>query len=92
MSPYGEIPVPIPSALMTEVQAIADEEHRPVPDVLRDLVEHALCERRLKSYAGEVRRKGRIARATAEMSAAELQAITSAEMDPRHAHLDAELK
>lgn len=49
--PESETLMPIPPALAAEVQTIADEEHRPVADVLRDLVEHALGERRWKAHA-----------------------------------------
>jgi len=44
--PDSETLVAIPPALVAEVQTIADEEHRPVADVLRDLVERGLGERR----------------------------------------------
>ena len=36
----------IPAALLAEINAAADEEHRPAGDVLRDLVEQGLIERR----------------------------------------------
>jgi hypothetical protein len=44
--PDSEIFVSMPPALAAEVQTIADQEHRPVADVLRDLVERGLGERR----------------------------------------------
>ncbi len=36
----------LPPALLAEVEAAADEEHRPVADVVRDLVERGLGARR----------------------------------------------
>jgi hypothetical protein len=48
MKPGSDTDLTIPPALVAEVRAIADEEHRPVDDVLRDLVEQALGERRWK--------------------------------------------
>jgi gamma-glutamyl:cysteine ligase YbdK (ATP-grasp superfamily) len=36
----------LPPALLAEVQAAADEEHRPALDVLREVVERGLKERR----------------------------------------------
>jgi hypothetical protein len=36
--PNSETLVSLPPALVAEVQTIADDEHRPVADVLRDLV------------------------------------------------------
>ncbi len=47
MKPTGETnPLSLPPSLLAEVEAAADEEHRPVADVLRDLVERGLEERR----------------------------------------------
>ena len=51
--PDSETLVSIPPALVAEVQTIADEEHRPVADVLRDLVERGLGERRWKVHADQ---------------------------------------
>jgi predicted transcriptional regulator len=42
------VQIPLPSTLMMEVRTIASKEHRSVTDVLRDLVEGALAERRWK--------------------------------------------
>ncbi len=39
-----------------------------------------------------LKRRDRTVRKVDEMSAAELEAIANTEMDPRHNHLDAELK
>jgi hypothetical protein len=47
----------LPPALLAEVEAAADEEHRPVSDVLRDLVEYGLGERRWKAHAEKERRR-----------------------------------
>jgi hypothetical protein len=44
--PDNETLISIPPALAAEVQTIADEEHRPAADVLRDLLERGLDERR----------------------------------------------
>lgn len=45
-------------ALLAEVEAAADEEHRPISDVLRDLVEYGLGERRWKVHAEKERQRG----------------------------------
>ena len=39
-----------------------------------------------------LKRRDRVVRKVSEMSAAELEAIANTEMDPRHNHLNAELK
>jgi hypothetical protein len=52
-------PLILPPALLAEVEAAADEEHRPVADVLRDLVERGLGERRWKTHAGKEIQRGR---------------------------------
>jgi uncharacterized protein YfkK (UPF0435 family) len=39
-----------------------------------------------------LKRRDRVVRKTEDLSAAELEAIANTEMDPRHNHLDAELK
>lgn len=39
-------PLTIPPALLAQVHAVAEEEHRPADDVLRDAVERYLRERR----------------------------------------------
>jgi hypothetical protein len=39
MKPASDPNLVIPSALMAEIQAVADEEHRPALDVLRDAVD-----------------------------------------------------
>ncbi len=44
-TPPSEV-IAIPPALLAEVQAAADEEHRPAGDVLREAVERYLRERR----------------------------------------------
>jgi hypothetical protein len=51
--PDSDTLVFIPPALVAEVQTIADEEHRPVADVLRDLLERGLGERRWKVHADQ---------------------------------------
>ena len=43
--------IPLPSTLVAEVRTIAATEHRAVADVLRDLVEGALADRRWKAHA-----------------------------------------
>ena len=42
----ADLDVAIPAALMAEMEAAADEEHRPVADVLRDAVDGYLENRR----------------------------------------------
>ena len=41
----------LPPALQAEVEAAADEEHRPVAEVVLDLVERGLSERRWQAHA-----------------------------------------
>lgn len=71
----------LPPALLAELQAAADQEHRPALAVLEDAVHRYMRERG----------RNRIARKVSEMTAAELEAIGKVEMDARHNHLDAEL-
>jgi|SRR5271157_2414983 len=60
MKPTGESnPFVLPPALLAEVEAAADEEHRPVADVLRDLVERGLGERRWKAHSEQEFRHAR---------------------------------
>jgi hypothetical protein len=47
MKPIGEnTPLTLPPALLAEVEAVAEAEHRTATDVVRDLVERGLAERR----------------------------------------------
>ena len=46
MKPGSDIKLTIPPALAAEIQAAADEEHRPALDVLRDAVEGCRKEQR----------------------------------------------
>ena len=43
------VQIPLPPTLVAEVRTIANEEHRPAADVLRDLVADALATRRWKA-------------------------------------------
>ncbi len=43
----------VPEALWAEVEATAVDEHRAIDDVLRDLIEHGLNERRWKARAAQ---------------------------------------
>jgi hypothetical protein len=53
MKPSGESnSVVLPRALLAEVEAAADAEHRPVADVVRELAEQGLGERRCGRRAG----------------------------------------
>jgi hypothetical protein len=46
MKPTSEnAPLTLPPALLAEVEAVAEVEHRPTNDVLRDLVERGLSKR-----------------------------------------------
>jgi hypothetical protein len=49
----------LPPALLAEVEAAANEEHRPVDDVLRDLVAQGLSERRWKAHSDQELRHAR---------------------------------
>ncbi len=72
----------IPPALLKEIEAAADEEHRPASDVVREALER---------YMRQKRRDRRVFR-TEDLSDAELRAITEDGMDARHDHLNAELE
>ncbi len=85
MDPDTDTDFAIPAALAAQIRAAAEEEHRPPIDVLHDAPACYLRESRLK-------RHGRVAFKTEELSATELAAITEGGMDPRHNHLDAELE
>ena len=52
----------IPPALLAEVKAAAEQEHRPVADVLREVVEQGLADRRL--WQAHVEREREQARAS----------------------------
>jgi hypothetical protein len=58
-TPAGNIPLILPAALLAEVEAAADEEHRPVAEVLRDLVERGLGMRRWQARAEKERQRAR---------------------------------
>jgi len=60
MKPDAGVDLTLPAALAAEIQAAADEEHRPVLDVLRDAVEIYRREqrwRRTLAYGGDRVRK-----------------------------------
>jgi hypothetical protein len=60
MKPFGESnSFVLPPALLAEVQAAADQEHRPVADVVRDLVAQGLIERRWKAHSEQQLRRVR---------------------------------
>jgi dihydrodipicolinate synthase/N-acetylneuraminate lyase len=94
----------IPPALLAEIQAAAEQEHRPALDVLQDAVHRyidAKHVRRVPAYVQERARAlgldeggepRRLVRKVTEMSAEELEAIGNTEMDARHNYLDAELE
>ncbi|MBV9749681.1 MAG: hypothetical protein JO157_12800 [Acetobacteraceae bacterium] len=77
-------PLALPAALIAEINAVAEDEHRPVAAVLEDALKRYVRENRLVEG-------GRIARKVSELSEAELEAIANTEMDPRHDDLDSEL-
>jgi hypothetical protein len=52
-------PFNFPSALMTELEAAADEQHRPIGDVVRELVEQGLGDRRWKTHVEQERQRAR---------------------------------
>lgn len=49
----------LPPALLAEVEAAADAEHRSAADVVRDLVEQGLSERRWKAHSEQELRLAR---------------------------------
>ena len=49
----------LPPALVDEVEAAAQEDHRAVDDLVRDFIEHGLSERRWKILAGKERQRAR---------------------------------
>ena len=60
MKPTGESnTVVLPPALLTELEAAANEEHRPVEDMVRDFVERGLGERRWKAHSEQELRRAR---------------------------------
>ena len=60
MKPTGENhSFVLPPALLAEVEAAANDEHRPVADVVRDLVESGLGERRWKALVEKEIQQGR---------------------------------
>ena len=75
----------IPPALVAEIQAAADEQHRPASDVVREALERYLKEARPARHRRAVFK-------TEDLSDAELAALTEGGMDPRHDHLNAELE
>ena len=75
----------IPADLSAEIQAAADQEHRPASDIVRDALERYLTETRLARRRREVFK-------IEDLSDAELAQITERGMDPRHDHLNAELE
>jgi predicted transcriptional regulator len=52
-------PFDFPPALMTELEAAADEQRRPIGDVVREFVEQGLGERRWKTHAEQERQRAR---------------------------------
>jgi hypothetical protein len=60
MKPTGENnSFVLPPALLAEVIAAADEEHRPVGEVVRELVEQGLSGRRWKAHSEQEYRRAR---------------------------------
>lgn len=53
------LPLNLPPDLVAEVQAMAEREHRTVPDMLRDLVEQGLIERRWQAHAEQEMQRAR---------------------------------
>jgi hypothetical protein len=51
--------VVLPEALWAEVEAAAVDEHRPVDEVVRDLIEQGMNERRWKLHAAQERGRAR---------------------------------
>ena len=49
----------IPPALLAQIRAAAEEEHRPAVDLLRDLIEHGLEERRWHAQAAKELQRAR---------------------------------
>src|SRR5690242_21463528 len=48
-------PLTIPPTLIAEIRAVAEEEHRPAEEVLRDVLEQGLRERRWRFHADSER-------------------------------------
>ena len=49
----------IPPALLAEIQAEAEKEHRPAADVLRDVIEQGLQERRWRTHVESERQRAK---------------------------------
>jgi hypothetical protein len=59
MDPVGDdVSVALPHALLAELQAEAEREHRPAADLVRDIVETALRKRRWRADAEREHRRG----------------------------------
>ena len=67
--------VTLPPALLAEVEAAAHDEHRPVGDVLREVVEQGLGQRRLRAEI-----LARVDQAEASLARGEGTVITQASM------------
>jgi hypothetical protein len=101
--PRNNATLALPAALLAEINAVADLEDRPAPDVLRDAVHRYMDAKHIREVPAYVQERAlalgltegglprRLVRKITEMSPAELEAIGNTEMDARHNHLDAEL-
>ena len=59
MKPSSDTQVSIPPTLIAEVQAAADEEHRPADDVVRDALESYLERRRWRLHSEQEEARAR---------------------------------
>jgi len=96
--------IDIPPDLLAKIREAADEEQRSAVAVLQDAVMGYMQAKRRLQQPSYLRERAaalglidggpsrRLVRRVSEMSDAELDAIGNTAMDPRHNHLDAELK
>ncbi len=81
MIPDSGLELAIPASLAARIRSAAEEEHRPMIDILRDALDRYLAARDRR----EVFR-------TEELSVADMDSILAGTMDPQYDYLNAELE
>jgi hypothetical protein len=93
----------VPAALLAEINAVADQEHRPAHEVLQEAMHRYMDAKAIRRVPAYVQQRAaalgltdggvprRLVRKITDMSPEELEMIGNTEMDARHNHLDAEL-
>ncbi len=80
MTPDSGLELAIPASLAARIRSAAEEEHRPMIDILRDAMDRYLAARDHR----EVSR-------TEDLSAADIEAILAGTMDTQYDYLNGEL-